>query len=223
MDNQIYEILKRAVSYEFRPKMHFNKRIDETHRQIDLVFIDGYYREKQERQENKRLEWAKRNANDQGHNRQNVNSQNANGQNNYKHNNHKSHSRGHKSHGHQKNSHRGHGNKQNYYTNSGRNQKQIYKGKNESTDDESDHDNNVTKKNATMSIFDMDPRIYTYNIYSQIKGHKNYQKMSQIYSSLLVEGGDESGNDESGDESGNESDDESGNDETGSENKFVYD
>jgi hypothetical protein len=61
MDFETYEILKRAVTSKYKPKLIYNKRVDATHRKLDLVFIDGYYKDREERQEKKRLEFEARN------------------------------------------------------------------------------------------------------------------------------------------------------------------
>ena len=60
MDFETYEILKNAVSSKYKPRLLYNKRIDSTHKKLDLVFIDGYYKTRDEIRDRKKKEFELR-------------------------------------------------------------------------------------------------------------------------------------------------------------------
>jgi len=58
-----YEKLIKIVPLNLRPRLTFNKRVDKLHNKLDLVYIDGVYKQALEEQEhrNEQMKKAKNN------------------------------------------------------------------------------------------------------------------------------------------------------------------
>ena len=86
-----YEKLIKLVPSNMKPRLTFNKRIDKLYNKLDLVYIDGVYKQTKEDQEridkqNKKNKHKHNNKNNTQNNTQN-NIQHNNNQNNIQHNN----------------------------------------------------------------------------------------------------------------------------------------
>jgi hypothetical protein len=54
-----YEKLIKIVPLNLRPRLTFNKRIDKLHNKLDLVYIDGVYKNAMEEQERRNEQMKK--------------------------------------------------------------------------------------------------------------------------------------------------------------------
>uniref|UniRef100_A0A6C0BE49 Uncharacterized protein n=1 Tax=viral metagenome TaxID=1070528 RepID=A0A6C0BE49_9ZZZZ len=69
-----YEKLIKIVPSNMKPRLTFNKRIDKLYNKLDLVYIDGVYKQTQEEQERRDEQNKKNNRhNNQHHNNQHHN------------------------------------------------------------------------------------------------------------------------------------------------------
>ena len=92
-----YEKLIKIVPSNMKPRLTFNKRIDKLYNKLDLVYIDGVYKQTQEEQE-RRDEQNKKNKQFKKNNRHN------NKQHNKQHHNNKQHNNQHHNNQHHNNS-----------------------------------------------------------------------------------------------------------------------